>query len=668
MYQAALVEYSEDAILVQTTSTLSDERSTSKDDAEAKYSRVVGSAMLLLAKLIQNIENEKDEKRKPDFAASAHAIITNKKLWEFAYHTDPYLRKACCHLVDLCATSFPFSIDWPAISTSLVAKGLTATQLGSSGVYLEALLFLTRKHPSIWTSHYHAKTAASKKFLQFVGRGSQRGREDFWANLNALIKILPREAISTSAECLSLEDATALATALRDGLASHEEPRQNWTAAWSCYIDICFWLQGQLDVPETRNSFLRAHLVPVVPMYANPSSKTSVLPGPSALQLATSVLVILSGSGFEGLFVYTWDDTVRSLVDRMKLSLPETSKDFVASQDAVIAHSSRLRKLQQAVLKNMPDGTLDAIALCFRDGQVSLTQQSIELLENRSGKPYGAAAVLQDLFSDTEPSSAVRDFLDHNISDLLESPSAERLVTLWTASGRNLAPLIKELSNRQKLNSYGEKAFSQILASAKLSDVTNLPLVRELTSETPAVTINPQHHLFIKSLLQNPAVASSDWKHTLVDSLLKDLSTDAPADAQTSMLKLIDSFMGDYEAKVALISGRSGNELHARLLALAESDDSNTSEQASTILAKLQTSSVNSAFEETRAKSLIQDQLAGAQPQLSILSLVDLALAEIQKADDKAQAVRDLMPSINDWESAISAHSTHAHPFGAEHY
>ena len=48
IYQKDLVEYVEDAATVQTSLTLSDERTTSPDDAAAKYVRVVGTSLLLL--------------------------------------------------------------------------------------------------------------------------------------------------------------------------------------------------------------------------------------------------------------------------------------------------------------------------------------------------------------------------------------------------------------------------------------------------------------------------------------------------------------------------------------------------------------------------------------------------------------------------------------------
>lgn len=52
VYQSAILDFVDDVILQQTPQTLSDERTVKPDDAEAKYARVVGTALLLLNRAI----------------------------------------------------------------------------------------------------------------------------------------------------------------------------------------------------------------------------------------------------------------------------------------------------------------------------------------------------------------------------------------------------------------------------------------------------------------------------------------------------------------------------------------------------------------------------------------------------------------------------------------
>lgn len=48
VYQAYIQEYARDVIVKETVNTLSDERTTSPDDASSKYVRVVGAATMIV--------------------------------------------------------------------------------------------------------------------------------------------------------------------------------------------------------------------------------------------------------------------------------------------------------------------------------------------------------------------------------------------------------------------------------------------------------------------------------------------------------------------------------------------------------------------------------------------------------------------------------------------
>ena len=52
MYQGAILEYLHDVVLQESERTLSDERTTSPDDAFSKYARVVGCAITTVIELL----------------------------------------------------------------------------------------------------------------------------------------------------------------------------------------------------------------------------------------------------------------------------------------------------------------------------------------------------------------------------------------------------------------------------------------------------------------------------------------------------------------------------------------------------------------------------------------------------------------------------------------
>ena len=52
VYRQAIAEYTGNVVAKETENTLSDERTTSPDDASAKYSRVAGCAVMVLTNLL----------------------------------------------------------------------------------------------------------------------------------------------------------------------------------------------------------------------------------------------------------------------------------------------------------------------------------------------------------------------------------------------------------------------------------------------------------------------------------------------------------------------------------------------------------------------------------------------------------------------------------------
>lgn len=52
VFQSSIIDFVDDVILQQTPQTLSDERTVKPEDAQAKYARVVGTAILLLNRIL----------------------------------------------------------------------------------------------------------------------------------------------------------------------------------------------------------------------------------------------------------------------------------------------------------------------------------------------------------------------------------------------------------------------------------------------------------------------------------------------------------------------------------------------------------------------------------------------------------------------------------------
>lgn len=102
-YQQSILEYCKDAIDKETPQTLSDERTVSPDDADAKYSRVVSACISLLGSLLSNLSPTELAKHQTDY----HDLLADKKLWDFATHKDASVRRAIHRVLRTCLDKQP---------------------------------------------------------------------------------------------------------------------------------------------------------------------------------------------------------------------------------------------------------------------------------------------------------------------------------------------------------------------------------------------------------------------------------------------------------------------------------------------------------------------------------------------------------------------------------
>jgi hypothetical protein len=98
IYQQSILEYCRDAIDKESPKTLSDERTVTKDDAEAKYSRVISACVSLLGSLLANLQPEELSKYQADY----DSLFGDKRLWDFAYYRDAGIRRSVHRLLKTC--------------------------------------------------------------------------------------------------------------------------------------------------------------------------------------------------------------------------------------------------------------------------------------------------------------------------------------------------------------------------------------------------------------------------------------------------------------------------------------------------------------------------------------------------------------------------------------
>jgi E3 ubiquitin-protein ligase listerin len=613
LYQRSLVEYAEDAILHQTPQTLSDERSTSPDDAEAKHVRVVGTATLVLCQLLRGITDSPND-------ASGYAkyaqLLTSERLWEFTYHQDPFVRRGICSLVTLCVAQLPSELNWKLLSTCFLAKSLHASQIGSALQYAEALLAMTRAHPPTWTEEYHGKTTAHKRLFQYLRHGSQRGPESVWSTLGQLIINIPVEVWSAQSKP-SIDEGNALLAALHEGVSNPDESRQNASAAWSTYVGICFWVADLLE--GDQEALFEQTLIPLIYQYVDESSEQSQWRPPStaAPRVCSECLIGLWSRDQSDLIGRIWTTLADRLIDAMKMSLPETSREFKASQDSVIAKAKRLGSLQIEFTKRIPEG----LPLVTK-ANARLFEAAALLLETRNGKPYGAAGVIQEL-SLASSFRLTDDFLIIQLPRLLASPSGERLIAIFLkycrsspAFSNSLQASINVFLHDAKLRS--TSAYRTLLRGLSQSDMTqNTTLEQTVLKDLHSLLIGENTDWgFVKAVADNPMSGNdhvstevpAGYKSRVIEEMMHALSIE---NEQSAALQGFEAILPQTQSS----TGQPAyiGELLSKLLLLADSPDERTADRATQLSSRVKklAGSQGSDMVAKSTAELITQQLSG---------------------------------------------------------
>ncbi|KAJ5774837.1 Zinc finger RING-CH-type [Penicillium paradoxum] len=667
IYQSPILDFVDDVILHQTALTLSDERTVKRDDAEGKYARVVGAAVLLFNRVLANSADNNLQKNMPEI----ENLLASKDLWALCYHDDPYVRRSIYILLRSAVSREPGWVDWKTLSSAVIGKSLSLQQVGSASELSESLLLLTSLRPQVWTDDYTGKSSASKRLRQYMQKGSQGGSGNFWSNLDQLLRTIPQQILAgadktTADQGITSTSAIALTEALREGLNSREEPRENLAAGWKSYIQIGTWLA--LLVPqEQRSEFIAKSLSPLVLHYvrADPDLTQWSLPTQSAEGTCVNYVVTLASTGQDRELQELCTSLSHGLLEAVKLSSPEQSKDFRDSQDSICAQSKRLLALKSAVLSRIADTKAEAqVSEAFEKTSTFLLEECLEVLRTRNGKPYGAAAVVEECVhsmpSVAKKSQALQKFAQNDAPDLLLSPSADRLISIilecrqWDGFASSFENIVERALALEPEQS-NVHVLQSLLYSLNFHDAKHKDKLKSLVVQALAKACEGSHshwHI-VTAVLQNKS-SHGELADQVFLSLIDALSTDN---------KVFDALHGlSHIGKSAPSSvrefqnGAHGSKLAGKLLFLTESPSEEVASLAEALLKSLKESGIG----DTSARSSIEILQHGFnhvdQESLSIESLVAIAdeLLPDLTSGSATGAVKDILPSRRSWEESLA--------------
>ncbi|KAB8237331.1 ubiquitin-protein ligase RKR1 [Aspergillus alliaceus] len=667
IYQSSILGFVDDVILQQTPLTLSDERTVKSDDAEAKYARVVGTAVLLFNRIIGNSTHEDLEKD----VATIENLLGSKSLWSLCYHDDPFVRRSIYVLLRSALSKEPEQLDWKLISAAIIGKSLHISQLGSSSDLSELLLQVTSARPQLWTDDYTGKSSSSKRLIQYIQKGSEGGPAAFWLNLYDLLQIIPSQTLvkvdakSTNEGSIGLSIATTLTQSFQEGLNSRDEPRQNRAVGWKAYIDTGMWLTNKLPQDE-QEKFLHERLSPVLVQYVKPEQDRSQweLPPQSAEALCVDYLDVLVTHSQEGELYKLWTELSDSLLEAVRLSSPEQSKDFRSSQDAVCAVAERLLTLEASVLSRLADTDRESKLLkTFEDTNLGLLRKCLDVLRSRNGKPYGAAAVVEAMVQHVaqiaQRSQELLRFVQEAAPELLSSPSADRLISIilscraWDGFGPSFEKVVERVaqSEPESSNAHAVQKLLSTLDFKEVDDKSGLGslIARALDSACKGSSL---HWSIVVAVLQNPT-SHGELTESIFLAIIDALSDDSKVFDTLHGLSLIATSVPT--AMKGFQSGLHGSKLTGKLLFLAESPSEEVAGLAESLTRKVKESVVS----ETSARSsfeILQHNFNNVNEEsLSIGSLLNLAeeLLHNIKPDDLKHVMKNILPSRQSWQNAL---------------
>ena len=537
-----------------------------------------------------------------------NGYLTEEKTWMFASHTDGFVRRSVYKLLVAATSKSREDLDMEIISTHVLSSALHIDQLGSAYDYADALALVTKSCPETWTTYYPGsdKRSARKRLCQFLKKGSQASVPEFWSQISVLLHHVPEQLLAALPQEEAHENSPGNAVSLRfpilkaiqSGIRSKDEPRANLLAAWTTYLEVSAKVKDLLINDEgVIRSYCDEYLLPIIQQYIVPSQEWSEWTTPRTGQPELCVKTFIQMWRLTEAFTQeAWEILSAKVIERIKASLPEQSKDFAKSQKVVADEGSRWYSLQAAIIKIETSQSVQALFLRSLSSELPAI---MELLKIRNGKPYGAAAVLvsavqllpEPITDNAELKNTVVRFAQKDVPSLFMSPSASYFTTLLNLLKRELDVRQVYLRCLKTVRDAPEsearyKIIESLLKSEHLSLANNdilLKLVDDHLQAALAGNDNDWH--LIQAVLDNPATPAP-----LVDHVLSTLTNVlATTDRVFAGLQCIKLLIQSSQRSLRLFSTHSAeSQLLSKLLLLAASPNEDVAQNAQFITAALE--------------------------------------------------------------------------------
>lgn len=549
-----------------------------------------------------SVDNDKNGVKVDEF-------LKKNEVWKFASDPDPYLRLAVYRLATATILKSRESVDLRIISDNVLISSLNISQAGSALKYVTTLALLTSKSPDIWTKYYSGsgKKSAVRKLCQFLRRGSQGGPPEYWGQIKNIIQHLPTSVILPElegdngimkAQELGTPVELHLLEALRGGITSKEESKDNHSTAWNTYLDMCSRLLELSSSQSYRDHLAKSSVAPLVSTFVigTPVDLEWTILGFNQLSISVRAFCQVLHVSLE-IFQEEWRHLSSQMIENFQKSLPEQSKDYKSSQDLISGQIGRWYKLQSIILKEQDSEVLRSLISTTLESEI---KASISTLRERNGKPYSAAAILVNatellpelLRNCHQTKELVVDFAHDGVPKLLLSSSAALLIT---ALGRleditNVRSIyeaaIRDLRNAPE-STAKSSALAVFVSSHFLAKSTKFDALAALVKESLVMAKHGDESRWnlVMAALGNPD-APSDLTDELLADMTNSLSIEEDISACLEGLQL--TIKQNAQVMKNFTQSQHGPNILSKLLFLTESPDITFREKAHTLLTAIE--------------------------------------------------------------------------------
>ncbi|KAH6855983.1 hypothetical protein B0I37DRAFT_424801 [Chaetomium sp. MPI-CAGE-AT-0009] len=633
----------------ETPDTLSDERSTTKQDSDAKYHRVIGASLYLALNLI----------RKGDISLLQDGLtdyLAVDALWTLSKADDGFVRRAFYQFLRALLDIKPEILQprLQQIGKALVADSMKIGQLGSATELLNVLTSLTKRYPQVWGTQKHPL----QRLQQFVAQGSQGGAEEYWQSLGRLLRAFPEITAS-------LEVVSAFLSSMRRGIADRLETRTGRHQAFQSYAQVFEIFLGQSPLPS---SFLEENLSNLTRQYLHPTAESSV-PSPQRPESLTEAWAIVSrhsDDNTRGALTEEWQKLGNAFLSRMSNALPEVSEGYRKSQTAISSEGERWFALAASVLSR-EGGNDPSLSAAVTAASTEILHGALDLLARRNFKPYGAAAVVQSAFrhcprlcTDNDllsllypPGEAERygvitaspslPYLASDLNTILEGTNS-RFRSIWTS----LVEAALELSDRASAVSAVRVLIGVPSVATYAQDLSSLQdfLVSVWNDYTKGGSL-PSLKDICEATLSYDTLAKESWTAIVGDIIscleVSETTRSAVVTLELALNKRPELFQANEDLHVRLVTS---------LLALTELSDAGLSDKAKRLKLLLNTQPTG----QSPVARILENHLSEAGPSsLEVNTLVQQALTALKSG---AVPAEDIFPSSTVWMNELTCFLT----------